>query len=72
MACCNSETFAYPAWWAGASTVRIYFHESDLGSVVVFEGSTEDVEFLPQGVAYAGTNTDVVPWSRVYQIRKLS
>jgi len=69
MACCNSETFAYPAWWAGASTVRIYLHESDLGSVVTFEGSTEDVEFLPQGVAYA---TDVVPWNRIYLIRKLS
>jgi hypothetical protein len=69
MACCNSETFAYPAWWAGASTVRIYLHEVDIGSPIVFEGSVADVEFLPQGVAYA---TELAPWNRVYQIRKLS
>lgn len=72
MACCNSETFAYPSWWAGASTVRVYLRESDTGLVTAFDGSIADVELLPQGVSYAGTNTEIVPWGRIYQIRKLS
>lgn len=63
---CNIETFAYPAWWSGASTVEIsYVGGGNSGSV-----NRADVEFLPQGVSWAAGL--LIPWARVTDIQKLT
>lgn len=62
---CNIETFAYPAWWAGATTVQVtYAAGGNSGSL-----SKASVEFLPQGVATAAL---FLPWSAVADVQKLT
>ena len=63
---CNIETFAYPSWWSGASTVQIGFaFGGNSGSV-----NRADVEFLPQGVSW--TAGLIVPWTQVTTVEKLT
>lgn len=59
------DTVSYPAWWETSTTVRI----RDAGSAIVFEGSTSDVEFLPQGVSFPYA---VFPWGNVHSVVGLS
>ena len=69
---CQIETVAIPTWWAAASVVRIYVGSFSTGSTILFEGSTNDVEFLPQGLAYSGGTTGLVSWGQLLELRKLS
>jgi hypothetical protein len=66
---CQIETVAIPAWFASASTVRIYVGNFSVGTTVLFEGAASDVEFLPQGLAYP---TGLVSWGQLLELRKLS
>lgn len=61
------DTVAYPAWWAGATTVTIGFGTSS--SVTV---ARSDVELLPQGVSVAGSTNALLPWSQVRSVDKAS
>ena len=58
------NTVLYPSWWAGASTVKI--RTADSG--VVYEGTIEGVELLPQGVSIpqgVSTTIKLFPWSNI-------
>ncbi|MEV6614261.1 hypothetical protein AB0N31_10635 [Streptomyces sp. NPDC051051] len=59
---CNVETFAYPAWWSGASTVQISYVSGGFTTV-----NRADVEFLPQGVSTAAGL--LVPWANVKDVQ---
>jgi hypothetical protein len=63
---CNIETFAYPAWWSGASTVQINYVVGGSSGPV----NRADMEFLPQGVSWS--TGVLVPWSNVGDIQKLT
>lgn len=63
---CNVETFAYPAWWNGATTVQVaYVAGGNSGSL-----SRVNVELLPQGISWS--TGVLVPWSAVADVQKLT
>jgi hypothetical protein len=63
---CNIETFAYPAWWGSATTVRIRQSVAANGGSGSELEDREDVEFLPQGVATAAGS--FYPWASVASV----
>lgn len=64
------ETVEYPAWWAGATTVRVT--TADQGASYL--AGVGDVELLPQGVSLdvSGSYTLIVPWANVRDLVKVS
>jgi len=64
------NTVAYPSWWAGATTVKV----RDNGGVN-YEGTTEGVEFLPQGLSIpqgASNAIRFIPWWGILNIERMS
>jgi hypothetical protein len=62
---CQIETVSYPAWWEGATNVRV----RDFGTTAIYNGPKEDVELLPEGVSFPDRLT---PWWNIQLIEKVS
>ena len=64
------STIEYPAWWNGATTVKVTQQNTSLNYTV----SRSTVEFLPQGVSFPVPNQDetLIPWWNIDNIQKAS
>lgn len=57
------STMEEPAWWSGASTVRVTW------ATYTWDGSISSVEYLPHGISFG---TTFVSWSHLVSIEKLT
>lgn len=67
---CQIETVAYPAWWSEATTIGVY----SLGGLV-FTGTPEEIELLPEGVACPQGVSNLpflLPWTQISRLQKAS
>lgn len=63
------ETVSYPAWWSGATSVKVTTRAG-----TPYSAAVANTELLPQGVSInePGSYVLVIPWENVDNLKKES